>query len=71
MRIDTQTFHSLAVQSFVQSQPRASAGASADAMPERALGARLARWVPMVATVLVATTAVLLASGLAIVMSLS
>jgi hypothetical protein len=34
-------------------------------------GGRAARWVPLVATVLATTTAVLLASGLAVVMNLS
>jgi hypothetical protein len=69
MRIDTQTFHSLAVQSYVPYH--ASAAAPAGATPERALRAHMSRWIPMVATVLAATTAVLLASGLAVLMSLS
>ena len=55
MRIDTQTIHSLPVQSSANqtNAPRA------------------ARWVPIVATVFVTTAAVLLASGLAVVMSLT
>jgi hypothetical protein len=36
-----------------------------------ATGARAARWVPIVATVLATAAAVLLASGLAVVMNLS
>ncbi len=44
-------------------------GTEAMAAPD--LGARLVRWVPMAATILATTTAVLLASGLAVVMGLS
>jgi hypothetical protein len=60
MRIDTRTIRTMA-----------TPGAPGGAMPEHAFGGRAARWVPLVATVLAATTAVLLASGLAVVMNLS
>ena len=40
-------------------------------MPEHVFGARAALWVPIVARVLATTTAILLASGLAVVMNLS
>jgi hypothetical protein len=67
MRIDTQTIQSpsLAI------RPDASAGAPTGAMLEPDLVASAARWLPIVATVLATTAAVLLASGLAVMMSLS
>jgi hypothetical protein len=67
MRIDTQTIQSqsLAI------QPDASACAPAGAMLEQDLVAGAARWIPIAATVLATTTAVLLASGLAVMMSVS
>jgi hypothetical protein len=60
MRIDTSAIQTIAAQR-----------APSDAMPEHAFGGRAARWVPLVATVLATTTAVLLASGLAVVLNLS
>jgi hypothetical protein len=52
-------------------QPLATAGAATDALPHHALGARVGRWLAIAATVLATTLAVLLASGLAVVMNLS
>jgi hypothetical protein len=46
-------------------------GAATDARTERVLGARALPWISIAATILATTTAVLLASGLAIVMNLS
>jgi hypothetical protein len=60
MRIDTQTIQSPTIQSL----------ATGDLMPEQASGAKVARRAAIAATVLAATTAVLLVSGLAVVMSL-
>ena len=60
MRIDMQTI-----------QPMALPGAATEALPEPLLGARARRWISLAATVLATTTAVLLASGLAVVMNLS
>jgi hypothetical protein len=60
MRIDMQTI-----------QPMALPGAATDALPEQVLGARALRWISLAATVLPTTAAVLLASGLAVVMNLS
>jgi hypothetical protein len=58
MWIDTRTIQTIA-----------TPGAASRAMPEHAFGA--ARWVPLMATVLATTAAVLLASGLAVVLNLS
>jgi hypothetical protein len=60
MRIDMQTI-----------QPMALPGAATEALPEPVFGARARRWISLAATVLATTTAVLLASGLAVVMNLS
>jgi hypothetical protein len=60
MRTNTQTIQSVAI-----------SGAARAARPERVLGARALRWISIAATILATTTAVLLASGLAIVMNLS
>jgi hypothetical protein len=60
MRIDAHTVRTIA-----------TPGAAGDAMPEHVFGGRAGRWVPLLATVLAATTAVLVASGLAVVMNLS
>lgn len=65
MGIDTQTIQYLAVRSM------ASPGAPTGAMPERVLAAPTARWVSIAVTVLAATAVILLASGLAVVMSLT
>jgi hypothetical protein len=67
MRIDTQT---LATQSFAV-QPMAPPGVPTGAIPERVFAARAARWVSLAVMVLAATAVVLLASGLAVVMSLT
>jgi hypothetical protein len=61
MRIDTQTIQSLTIPSL----------AAGEVMPEQAFGAKAARRAALAATVLAATTAVLLASGLAVVMNLT
>jgi hypothetical protein len=78
MRIDTHTTiatQSLAIQSLaVQSlavQSVASPGARTGAIPERDFVAREARWVSIAVMVLAATAVLLLASGLAVVMSLT
>jgi hypothetical protein len=60
MRTNTQTI-----------RPMAIPGAATDARPEQVLGAGALRWISIAATILATTTAVLLASGLAIVMNLS
>lgn len=60
MRTDMQTI-----------QPMTIPGAATDARTERVLGARALPWISIAATILATTTAVLLASGLAIVMNLS
>ena len=60
MWIDTHTVRTIA-----------APGAASGAMPEHAFGGRAGRWVPLLATVLAAITAVLVASGLAVVMNLS
>jgi hypothetical protein len=52
-------------------QPFATAGADTEALPENALGARAARLFALVATIIATTTAVLLASGLAVMLNLS
>jgi uncharacterized membrane protein YphA (DoxX/SURF4 family) len=52
-------------------QPLATPDPATDALPQHALGARVARLLATVATVLATTMAVLLASGLAVVMNLS
>ncbi len=52
-------------------QPMAIPGDATDARPERVFDTRARRGISIVATVLATTTAVLLASGLAIVMNLS
>ena len=52
-------------------QPVATAGAAAEALPEPALGARAARLLVLAATILATTTAVLLASGVAVMLNLS
>jgi hypothetical protein len=57
MRIDTPTIQPIVT--------------PAGAMPASALGARPARWIQIVATILATITAILLASGLAVVMNLS
>jgi hypothetical protein len=51
-------------------QPIATAGATTEELPEHVLGARVARLLALAATIL-ATTAVLLASGFAVMMNLS
>jgi hypothetical protein len=61
MRIDTQTIQSLAIPSL----------AAGEVMPEQVFGAKAARRAAFAANVLVVTTAVLLASGLAVVMNLT
>jgi hypothetical protein len=75
MRIDTQTTQSFATQSFaIQSlavQPMAPPGAPTGAIPEQVFAARAARWVSIAVMVLAATAVVVLASGLAVVMSLT
>jgi hypothetical protein len=65
MRIDRHTTQSLATQSM------ASPGARTGAIPEQVFAAREARWVSIAVMVLAATAVVLLASGLAVVMSLT
>ena len=60
MRIDMQTI-----------QPMALTGARTEALPEPVLGDRALRWISLAATVLATTAAILLASGLAVVMNLS
>jgi len=52
-------------------QPIATAGATTEELPEHVLGARAARLLALAATILATTTAVLLASGLALMMNLS
>jgi hypothetical protein len=52
-------------------QPIATAGAATAALPENALGVRAAPLIALVATILATTTAVLLASGLAVMLNLS
>jgi hypothetical protein len=49
----------------------AAATAANEALPEHALGARAARLLALVATILATTTAVLLASALAVMLNLS
>jgi hypothetical protein len=76
MRIDTQTTQSFATQSFATQslairslavQPMTPPGT----IPERVFAARAARWASLALMVLAATAVVLLASGLAVVMSLT
>ncbi len=52
-------------------QPIATARAATEALPEHALGARAEQLVAPAATILATTTAVLLASGLAVMLNLS
>ncbi|HWF96378.1 MAG TPA: hypothetical protein VG291_15590 [Xanthobacteraceae bacterium] len=52
-------------------QPKAIPGAATDSRPERVFATRARRRISIAATILATTTAVLLASGLAIVMNLS
>jgi hypothetical protein len=53
-------------------QPVATVGAATEALPEHALGARAARLIALVATILATTTttAFLLVSGLAVTLNL-
>jgi hypothetical protein len=60
MRTDTRTI-----------QPTTTLSAPSDAMPKHAFGASAARFLPLLATVLATSTAVLLACGLAVAMNLS
>jgi hypothetical protein len=57
MRIDTQTIQPIVT--------------PAGAMQESAFGERPARWIPIAATILATAAAILLASGLAVVLNLS
>jgi hypothetical protein len=52
-------------------QPIATAGGATEALPEHALGAQAAQLLALAATILATTTAVLLASGLAVMLNLS
>jgi hypothetical protein len=52
-------------------QPLATADAATDTLPQHALGARVTRFLAIAATVLATTLAILLTSGLAVVMNLS
>jgi hypothetical protein len=52
-------------------QPLATAGAATEASPQPALGARAARLLALAATIFATTTAVLLASALAVMLNLS
>jgi hypothetical protein len=60
MRTDAMTIQSLV-----------TADAATDALPQHALGVRVTRFLAIAATVLATTLAVLLASGLSVVMNLS
>jgi len=60
MRIDAPTI-----------QPIALPGAPTETLPEQLFGTRALRWISLAATILATTSAVLLASGLAVVMNLS
>jgi hypothetical protein len=50
---------------------RPTGTAAAEVLPEHALGARAARLIALAATILATTTAVLLASALAVMLNLS